>query len=29
LLRESCTALDELTSILSLGAIYDFQKEWR
>jgi succinylarginine dihydrolase len=29
LLRESCTALDELTSILSLGATYDFQKEWR
>jgi succinylarginine dihydrolase len=29
LLRESHTALDELTSILSLGAIYDFQKEWR
>ncbi|HEV7930016.1 MAG TPA: N-succinylarginine dihydrolase [Nitrosospira sp.] len=29
LLRESRAALDELTSILSLGAIYDFQKEWR
>ena len=29
LLRESRTALDELTSILSLGPIYDFQKEWR
>ncbi|WON74017.1 MULTISPECIES: N-succinylarginine dihydrolase [unclassified Nitrosospira] len=29
LLSESRTALDELTSILSLGPIYDFQKEWR
>jgi succinylarginine dihydrolase len=29
LLRESRAALDELTSILSLGPIYDFQKEWR
>jgi succinylarginine dihydrolase len=25
LLRESCDALDELTKILSLGPIYDFQ----
>ena len=24
--RESCTALDELTKILRLGAIYDFQR---
>ena len=29
LLRESRTALDELTGILSLGPIYDFQKPWR
>ena len=29
LLRESQTALDELTGILSLGPIYDFQKSWR
>lgn len=29
LLRESRAALDELTSILSLGTIYDFQREWR
>jgi len=26
--RESMTALDELTKILRLGSIYDFQEEW-
>jgi succinylarginine dihydrolase len=27
LMNESCTALDELTSILKLGALYDFQQD--
>jgi succinylarginine dihydrolase len=26
--RESMTALDELTKILRLGSVYDFQEEW-